>query len=191
MQIPGQEQPGGDADALGILQAGHGIHYRIDAVVEIYPLGDGAIGGVFNPEVDQVVKLAVAEKIEAGNRELCLQQIHQGLQWIEEIVVQELGDLGERPAGRCQFFTEIEIDVARAENKGRKGELETGGGELAIAPKQHLAVDADHIAQRGGDLGIDLEAGLGAQINRELAEISQRHQAQGGVGAPVAAVKQQ
>ena len=162
---------------IGILEAGNGIDHLVDVVVEIHPAGDGAIGIAINADIDQVVQAAIAEQIEAGNRELRLENVHQWLQWIEEVLVQELGDLDEGAAGCHQILSEVDLDLTGPEYEGSEREIEPRITEFAIATKQHLAVDADGATQGGSDLGIDLEAHLGQRVELQLADVRQGHQA--------------
>ena len=162
---------------IGILEAGNGIDHLVDVVVEIHPAGDGAIGIAINADIDQIVQAAIAEQIEASNRELRLENVHQRLQWIEEVLVQELGDLDEGTAGRHQILSEVDLDLTGPEYEGSEREIEPRITEFAIATKQHLAVDADGATQGSGDLGIDLEAHLGQRLDLQLADVGQGHQA--------------
>ena len=171
VQIRGQEQPGGDDELIGILEAGNGIDHLVDVVVEIHPAGDGAIGIAINADIDQIMQAAIAEQIEAGDRELRLENVHQRLQWIEEVLVQELGDLDEGTAGRHQILSEVDLDLTGPEYEGSEREIEPRITEFAIATKQHLAIDADGATQGSGDLGIDLEAHLGQRVELQLADV--------------------
>jgi len=66
------------------------------------------------------MKLAISKKVETSNREFSFQQIDNIFHRIEEVVVQEICDFHKWAAGSNQLISKTDLDIPRAEYKGRE-----------------------------------------------------------------------